>query len=303
MMDLSDVSAVVSQIQSDSRILFVWHGQQVPDGFQETVAKLQKLTKNLSIEHVERLQLAAYSNSTFDWILSNLLKSESNGDKHSSSDRLYNYLKLLKPKGILALIDTNENIESELKMNGYTNVTRLQTADKSIFVQAEKPNFEVGSVKKLSFASKQKNIEPVKTVWQLNDDDIGEDDLIDTDTLLDENDLKKPDLTKIDCGTTDVNSGKRKACKNCSCGLAQELENEVVVNKSNTQLPAKSACGSCYLGYYSYLCIFVYQTAVNFQMLNLGDAFRCASCPYLGMPAFKPGEKIQLSDRQLKADN
>ena len=42
------------------------------------------------------------------------------------------------------------------------------------------------------------------------------------------------------CGTT----GKRKACKDCSCGLREELD----AGKQPTQKSVTSSCGSCYLG-------------------------------------------------------
>lgn len=36
----------------------------------------------------------------------------------------------------------------------------------------------------------------------------------------------------------------------------------------------QSDCGKCYLG----------------------DAFRCASCPFAGLPAFEPGDKVRLKN-------
>lgn len=91
---------------------------------------------------------------------------------------------------------------------------------------------------------------------------------IDEDALL--GDVPDPlGKGKSDC------SSQPKACANCSCGR-KELEDDVGADEAKKQLEngkVRSACGSCYLG----------------------DAFRCDSCPYRGMPAFKPGAKVELS--------
>ncbi|XP_029661283.1 anamorsin homolog [Formica exsecta] len=199
-------------------------------------------------------------------------------------------LRILKPNGLLIIyeplpierkLDTqltySERI-SRLKLSGFiVNNIEQKSLDKDLEsknlllkvynnakdickVLANKPSFEVGSSVPLSFTDKKSN------VWKV-------DDLIDEDELLDESDFVKPDASSLRvCSTT----GKRKACKDCTCGLAEELNNKTIQEGT-----VKSSCGSCYLG----------------------DAFRCASCPYLGMPAFKPGEKVVVPDIHLTIDS
>lgn len=53
------------------------------------------------------------------------------------------------------------------------------------------------------------------------------------------------------CGTT----GKRKACKDCSCGLAEELGAGQAVKTTTTS--ATSSCGSVRLQRYDAMCTFI----------------------------------------------
>jgi len=178
-------------------------------------------------------------------------------------------LRSLKPSGKLIYArSTSEGMVNSVTLGGFQNPSEIKEESGRYVMSCEKPSFKVGSSAPLKFGSSSSK---VKKVWTLDED---QDDIINEDELLAEEDKLKPDKELLKCATT----GKRKACKNCSCGLAEELEAEAAA-KNVSNLP-KSSCGSCYLG----------------------DAFRCASCPYRGLPAFKPGEKIKLDSDLLKAD-
>lgn len=99
---------------------------------------------------------------------------------------------------------------------------------------------------------------------------VNADKLLKEDEILSEEDKKKPEVS---CNPNDETNEKKpkKPCANCTCGLADKEAADDGESKDTTETP-KTSCGSCYLG----------------------DAFRCASCPYRGMPAFKPGEKVTI---------
>lgn len=129
---------------------------------------------------------------------------------------------------------------------------------------------------------------------------------IDAEALLTPADRERP----VACEPATPSSGprKKKACKGCTCGLAEiekaeeeaeqtelsrrlkvvlldadgvvevdaangaDKEKERLKKAAESATKATSSCGSCYLG----------------------DAFRCSSCPYKGLPAFQPGEKVEI---------
>lgn len=297
------------------KVLLLWAYYVSKNHLNEIIESLQKAVEDqklVAVESFETLVVSDHASSSFDVVFCGALTPTLS---FHPAEVFAEIVRILKPGGTVIIresVSTHGNVynniptlrtagklASALKLSGFINVsqpeklpvteTNVEEYEKYfqndlkdvslIEIRANKPSFEIGASVPLSTPKKAAKSESnAAKIWMLSTDDALDEnvELINEDDLLDDDDLKKPDPSTLRvCATTQ----KRKACKNCTCGLAEELEQEatenIEKNKSST-----SACGNCYLG----------------------DAFRCASCPYLGMPAFKPGEKITLTDNQLKAD-
>jgi len=125
--------------------------------------------------------------------------------------------------------------------------------------------------------NKQKNGTTNTAVTISLEDD---DDMIDEDDLLNEEEgALAPDMKGVTNATKgDDDCGGREPCADCTCGRADATaSSKPTGQQTGTKQPIQtSSCGKC----------------------GLGDAFRCASCPYLGKPAFKPGEEHLVLDLQ-----
>lgn len=85
---------------------------------------------------------------------------------------------------------------------------------------------------------------------------------------------------------------RRKACKDCTCGLADRLEAE---DKERRETADKNLnVMKLDTGDLNELDFTVQGKTGSCGSCALGDAFRCDGCPYLGLPAFKPGQEVQI---------
>ncbi|EEB05441.1 anamorsin family protein [Schizosaccharomyces japonicus yFS275] len=143
---------------------------------------------------------------------------------------------------------------------------------------------------------KQNTLSKNDVLKAAQEEEEGEDDLYDEDALVsdEETQLGKDVLAPP---STCSKPGKKKRCKNCTCGQREQDEAEAAAASAAAPKAVKltdtmeidftellksknavSSCGSCYLG----------------------DAFRCSGCPYIGLPAFKPGEQVLISENRDK---
>ncbi|KAJ8111555.1 hypothetical protein OPT61_g5878 [Boeremia exigua] len=124
-----------------------------------------------------------------------------------------------------------------------------------------------------------------------------DDDLIDEDDLITEEDMARPVIQPLECRPKP--GKRRRACKDCTCGMKEKIEAEDAAKRAE----ADKALNTMKFGADDLLdeVDFTVQGKVgSCGNCALGDAFRCDGCPYIGLPAFKPGEEVRLLNNDIQ---
>ena len=236
------------------------------------------------------------------------LRSDLNSFQSSeqlSPETLANFFDLLQPGGRVGIVVVlkkgggeedsssammHKEVSKRLTLEGFEDVVVSETqtsvsGTSATKVSGRKPTWERGVTFSLGEKKTKKTlVSKASGAWEEDEDD--RDEMIDEDALLTEKDKAKPTTAEgegVGCPPT------RKPCKDCTCGRKEEEEMKENATPASSVVKMdlendpndetfKSACGNC----------------------ALGDAFRCAGCPYLGQPAFKEndgeGKVVMLDD-------
>lgn len=208
-----------------------------------------------------------------------------------SPETLRAFFDLLKPGGRLGVFvkgggeeeDSSsammrKEVSKRLTLGGFEDVVVSEqtsvSGTRATKVSGRKPKWERGVTFSLGEKKTKKTFVSKASAWEEDDDD--RDEMIDEDALLTEKDKAKPNAEGEGVGCPPT----RKPCKDCTCGRKEEEEMKENATPASSVVKMdlendpndetfKSACGNC----------------------ALGDAFRCAGCPYLGQPAFKENDE------------
>ena len=209
-----------------------------------------------------------------------------------SPETLRAFFDLLKPGGRLGVFvkgggeeeDSSsammrKEVSKRLTLGGFEDVVVSEqtsvSGTRATKVSGRKPKWERGVTFSLGEKKTKKTlVSKASSAWEEDDDE--RDEMIDEDALLTEKDKAKPTAEGEGVGCPPT----RKPCKDCTCGRKEEEEMKENATPASSVVKMdlendpndetfKSACGNC----------------------ALGDAFRCAGCPYLGLPAFKENDE------------
>merc|ERR1712151_207038 len=193
--------------------------------------------------------------------IENINKSEilqiENNSENLTPENFHSFKNFLQDGGKLILLFSKDyKNENNSIMKNVSNMKFAGYIDTKI--ETEENLFKISGKKRKT--NKKENKE---NPWK-NMNLEAKSELVLEDELVDPYDNYQKFSKKSDCVT------KPKPCKGCNCGRA---ENEKPKEGEQAAVMT-SSCGKCYLG----------------------DAFRCAGCPYKGKPAFEPGDKIDFND-------